>query len=1182
MPLTRPAQRALHVSFAVLVVALLLVNFPNRPFLTNDLQTFVASLGILGLAAILLLGAGATPRLRHVRRLALRREGWLLLFAFLLACSWAAARHPPASFRPLVGWSQGILLFLFFPLVCQTAEARARLLRGATAAGAAVAAIAVARALAGNAAPLPVLQPFALAPSYLAQILLLPLFASVAALADTRRRDARAAAGAALVVIATALVLTRARAAWLGVLAGAVVAWHEGHGARRDRVTAMLVAGGVGAALVAATLIAWRDTLPTALDTLATLHDPLAGSAGGRLERWRAALPMIRDHWALGVGPGNWLAVFPLYRHRLGADVAGLPLPYGSWIELAGECGLPAAVAFLAFAAGLALPAAGRPSDGAGRAVRGALVAAVVAAAFHESLVVRVALLNLWLILALAGAMDAGPGRGRAVVLDRRGIVAAAATACLVLAAGALVEERHLRAGLAHGMLARTRVADDGLHLDLPVPFRAAAPLLRRYLGALDHRRDPAALAALARHDTGRASGLATIVARAEIARGACAEAAYWIDLARAIHPFHAEPHLLRCACALGAGRADAALAACEEGLAVDGRDPWLRLRRAEALAALARRRAALAGYAAAAASFRARLERSFGQRAVPESERLVAGLRAAATAARDLRTPDDGAALRRTIATTPLLHKGLAVAGDTLYFATNVTGRFALWSLDARAEEEAPPRLVTNDGRAPFRPRAHPDAPLVYFAADRDGDQRYALHVHDRRSGATRRLGRGAGVEGEYELAPDGRLLVVKRERGRRHDLHLRATATGATRALTADGHPKRDAAWDRDGTRVAYVEREAVLAVAAVAGGAPRALAHHPGARLHTPAFSPDGARIAYVVEAAADAAGLWIADAATGAARPVAGLADARTPLWLDDRRLVVRERRADEHLLRLVDVDAETVRAIGPAAGVVYPPVLAADRAALFYVLADATTPAAIERLALADGTRRTLLRLDALASGEAVLPERWTIDGGAGPRRAYVYLPPAAAAAPAVIWLHGGSDAFSPRWHPYAQYLAHAGFVFAALNYTEARPDGSAAAAVAEVQLLRARLAALPAVDGARVALVGVSSGTRVLQRALRQAPRTFAGAVEYAPIPDPIWATPAPDLPPLLVFLAENDPFLDGTDRLRALARQRDAGTRVEHVLLAGEGHDLRRVESIAARLEATRAFLERLPPASP
>lgn len=116
------------------------------------------------------------------------------------------------------------------------------------------------------------------------------------------------------------LVLSGARAAWLGVAIGVVlVFFHPGLRTTMSKVRPRLVLCGVLVATL--TLIV---AVPLTRTRLVSMFNLSRGTVGGRVDIWRAALPAVGDRWFLGWGLDQ--ARGPIMRHL----AVGFETTYGS------------------------------------------------------------------------------------------------------------------------------------------------------------------------------------------------------------------------------------------------------------------------------------------------------------------------------------------------------------------------------------------------------------------------------------------------------------------------------------------------------------------------------------------------------------------------------------------------------------------------------------------------------------------------------------------------------------------------------------------------------------------------------------------------------------------------------------------------------------------------------------
>ncbi|HSJ26377.1 MAG TPA: O-antigen ligase family protein [Longimicrobiales bacterium] len=228
-------------------------------------------------------------------------------------------------------------------------------------------------------------------------------------------------------LVAAALVLTRSRAAWLGmaaVLALLAVSLVAAPALRRHRRTGLRIAGimllcggGVAGVLIAPNTLQWRSDSPY-LDSLRGVADYREGSGAGRLVQYRQSLGMARTTPVLGVGPGNWPVVYPEHAAQGDPSMSGgtpgttsNPWPSSDWVAYVSERGFPAALllvaAILALAGGALrrLRHAAATEDAlAAAALLGVLAGAIVTGLFDAVLLLAHPTFIVW---AAAGALSA-------------------------------------------------------------------------------------------------------------------------------------------------------------------------------------------------------------------------------------------------------------------------------------------------------------------------------------------------------------------------------------------------------------------------------------------------------------------------------------------------------------------------------------------------------------------------------------------------------------------------------------------------------------------------------------------------------------------------------------------------------------------------------------------------------
>ncbi len=185
---------------------------------------------------------------------------------------------------------------------------------------------------------------------------------------------------AALVMAATALVLTAGRMGYLAALFGAtalpvLAIWRRmlepaAERRLRRRLVASLAALLVAVVMLSAVGTLWdvrhrdqRSYLHTLLYTF-NLRAPLNETLKGRLTIWRTSALMIEEHPVFGIGVGAMYRQFANYNHRLGGDLEMGLSAHNTFLNVGAEMGVTGLAVWLALLATILGLAFRRARDG--------------------------------------------------------------------------------------------------------------------------------------------------------------------------------------------------------------------------------------------------------------------------------------------------------------------------------------------------------------------------------------------------------------------------------------------------------------------------------------------------------------------------------------------------------------------------------------------------------------------------------------------------------------------------------------------------------------------------------------------------------------------------------------------------------------------------------------------------
>jgi putative inorganic carbon (HCO3(-)) transporter len=142
-----------------------------------------------------------------------------------------------------------------------------------------------------------------------------------------------------IVLLTAALIATQSRGAFVAFLAGFLVFLMMGAKSRQSFAVKTAALAG----LVCIVAFFFKIS-PSIAARYARILNPMANK--DRLEIWRTALLMIRDHPLLGVGLNNFMDIYPLYQHPEGFGTS-MSMAHNIFLEFGATTGIPGLALFM-------------------------------------------------------------------------------------------------------------------------------------------------------------------------------------------------------------------------------------------------------------------------------------------------------------------------------------------------------------------------------------------------------------------------------------------------------------------------------------------------------------------------------------------------------------------------------------------------------------------------------------------------------------------------------------------------------------------------------------------------------------------------------------------------------------------------------------------------------------------
>ena len=555
---------------------------------------------------------------------------------------------------------------------------------------------------------------------------------------------------------------------------------------------------------------------------------------------------------------------------------------------------------------------------------------------------------------------------------------------------------------------------------------------------------------------------------------------------------------------------------------------------------------------------------------------------------------------------------------GESVYFGSDISGQFNLWRVPSSGGW--PQQLTLFERESVRQAAVSPDGERIAFIADPDGNEQYQIYVMAAQGGWPEPVTARPDAQHMMEataFSPDGRALAYAANSRTRTemDVYLHDLSSGEARLVCGGGGWFHPGSFSPDGRYLLAIElrgnMDQELWLIDLPSGERRRLTSHPDrpARFFPGAWHPDGHGFYLATDQGRDFLGTAFYDLNRG------GWEYVLTPEWdvdgvdiSPDGRLLaytVNAAGGSELHLRDLTTGAELPVPRLPRGNLTCLSFAARDQGRrLFFDMNTYAQNGASFVLDLEHGTLRQVTEsmLGNLPPAAFVEPELVYIDGPEGLRiPAWLYRPPGAAKAPAVLSIHGGPEAQEQptyRYGGFYQYLLSRGIAVLAPNIRGSTGFGSAyqrliyhdwgGGDLDDIAACARYLQSLPWVDGQRLTIWGGSYGGFATLSAATRLPDLWACAcdlvgpsnlVTFQRSVHPHWRklfiplVGDPDSEadfllarspityveqlrcPLMVLQGANDPRVVKAESDQMVERLRDLGRTVEYHVFDDEGH---------------------------
>jgi Tol biopolymer transport system component/tRNA A-37 threonylcarbamoyl transferase component Bud32 len=283
---------------------------------------------------------------------------------------------------------------------------------------------------------------------------------------------------------------------------------------------------------------------------------------------------------------------------------------------------------------------------------------------------------------------------------------------------------------------------------------------------------------------------------------------------------------------------------------------------------------------------------------------------------------------------------------------------------------------LLVSTANPAVDPTLSPDGKMIAYVSDEQGQT--DLFVSRVAGGGRIRLTNDQEKESVPRFSPDGEHILFARVGASAPEIWMVPTLGGESTQVVANAF---DPAWSPDGARIAFVSRPPgqadALVTAAVNGSEPRVVMRSDGALpfFSSPAWSPDGTRLVVARSTGGIAGELWLVPLDGGAARRVhqdnAGVFSSEPVFTPDGRGLIHRSNRGGATNLWILFLDGNRLERLTTGPGPDASPSVARDGSIAF---ANERSRSTLILQDLASGQTREVLAHSSIIWGPAFSPD----------------------------------------------------------------------------------------------------------------------------------------------------------------------------------------------------------------